>query len=73
LRNKTIVIKDITSAVIDGNTYYYIMADDEIYSTSIKTNKNLLPVLKAGDKIKISYNEGDISQIIKVEKEDNNE
>ena len=73
LRNKTIVIKDITSAVIDGNTYYYIMADDEIYSTSIKTNKNLLPVLKVGDKIKISYNEGDISQIIKVEKEDNNE
>ena len=68
LMNKKITIKSISSAVIDGNTNYYIIDTDENkYYSSIKTSKNLLPFLKSGDSISISYNEGAVSQIIKIE------
>ena len=70
--NKKITIKSISSAVIDGNTNYYIVDTDEnMYYSSIKTSKNLLPFLKSGDSISISYNEGSVSQIIKIERSGN--
>jgi len=72
LMNKKITIKSISSAVIDGNTNYYIVDTDEnMYYSSIKTSKNLLPFLKSGDSISISYNEGAVSQIIKIERSGN--
>lgn len=71
---KTIEIKNISNAVIDGNTYYYIVSkDNELFSASIKVNKNILPFLKSGDIIDISYNESVISNIITLEKGKNNE
>lgn len=66
---KEIIISNITSAIIDGNTSYYIIDNDNnLYTVSIKVNKNLLPFLIKGDKVKISYNEGDISQIVSISK-----
>ena len=66
---KEIIISSITNAVIDGNTYYYIVdAEGSLYSTSIKTNKNILPFLKKDDKINISYVDGTVSQITKLER-----
>lgn len=54
---KNITIKSISSAIIDGNTYYYIKDDDnQKYRVSIKINNSLLPFLKVGDSIEISYN-----------------
>ncbi len=54
---KEITIQSITTAIIDGNTYYYLEDEDEQkYKVSIKTNKNKLPFLKEGDTITIKYN-----------------
>ena len=71
---KTIKIKSITNSVIDGNTYYYIVSDsNELFSASIKVNKNLLPFIKINDVVKIVYNKGTISNILSIEKEKTNE
>ena len=66
---KDIVITNISSAVIEGNTSYYIVDEEnKFYTVSIKTNKNLLPYLIKGDKVEITYNEGEISQIVSISK-----
>ena len=71
---KEIVIKDITSAVIEGNTSYYITdTNNNLYIASIKINKNLLPFLTKESKVNISYNEGEISQIIGISIGEENE
>ena len=41
--------------------------NDLMYYSSIKSNKNLLPFLKSGDKVKISYKENSVSQIFAIE------
>lgn len=67
LKNKEITIKSITSAVVDSNTYYYITDEDnKLYYVSIKVNKERLPFVKSGDKLIITYNEGNVSQIIRI-------
>lgn len=67
--SKTITIKSITNAVIDGNTYYYIVDDkDNLYYVSIKNGKKILPFIKKEDVIKISYNEDTVNQILSIEK-----
>ena len=69
LKRKEIIINSITTAVIDGNTYYYITdKDNDLYSASIKVNKNILPFLNSGDEITISYNESTVNQIVSVER-----
>ena len=64
---KEITIKSIKTAVLDGTTYYYLK-DDDIYRASLKVNQNVLPFLSIDDKIKITYKESDIKEIIKIEK-----
>ena len=67
LKTKEIVVKSITNAVIDGNTYYYITGEDNnLYYASIKVNKDKLPFIKNGDKLSITYSDGSVSQIIKI-------
>ena len=70
LITKTITIKNITSHVIDSNTYFYITdIENKNYKVSIKTY-DLLPFLKTNDKIKISYlKESDVIDISKIIKE----
>ncbi len=52
---KEIVIKRISSAIIDGNTYYYIVdTSNKKYKVSISVSDNL-PFLVSGSKIKIGY------------------
>lgn len=64
LQEKTMTIADIITAVIDGNTYYYIKDSDNInYSISIKEGRNILPFLKSGDEVVITYSEGVVNQI----------
>lgn len=54
--DKEITINSITSAIIDGNSYYYITDNNnDRYRVSIKINKDLIPFLKNNQKIKISY------------------
>ncbi len=70
LKTKEIAIKTIKEVIIDGNTYYYIVSDDnQKYKVSIKTNKNLLPFISVGDKVKVSYSaESDVITIKDIEK-----
>jgi len=68
LIEKTITIQSINSAVIDGNTNYYIVDENNnLYSASIKVAKDILPFLKKEDLITISYNDRIVSQIASIE------
>ena len=73
LQEKTITISDITTAVIDGNMYYYLTdSENNRYSASIKDGRNILPFLNVDDEVVITYSEGTIGQIatIKYNNED---
>lgn len=60
-----ILIKDIKEVNIDGNTYYYIIDNDnKKYSVSIKVNRDLLPFISVGDKLSISYLENSDSEVL---------
>ncbi len=63
---KEITIKNITNAVIDGNTYYYIVDNNnQKYRISIKVDKKKVPFLSTNQTIKIKYsNESDVIEII---------
>lgn len=71
LLDKHIIIKSITSANIDGNTAYYFRdTDGNKYKALIKVNEEVLPFLKAEDKLKIYYiSEEKLTNVIKLEKE----
>ncbi|MBQ3306602.1 MAG: CvpA family protein [Bacilli bacterium] len=56
LFEKDITVKNVVDVVVDGNTFYYFMDENDYrYKASIKVNKDLLPFLKDGDVIHISY------------------
>jgi len=63
---KEIIIKNITSAVIDGNTYYYITDNNnQKYRISIKVDKKQVPFLSTNQTIKVKYSsESDVIEII---------
>ena len=61
----TITVEGISSAVVGGNSVYYIKATDgKIYTAGIEVSKNL-PFIKAGDTIKatVDAEKGVISAI----------
>ena len=65
IKDEKIVIASIKDVVIDGNTYYYITDEkNNLYVAKINVEKILLPYLKAGDTITISYNKGERSNSI---------
>ena len=65
---KKIIIKTINSAIIDGNSYYYIVDNDnKKYKASIKINNTLLPFLTSGSEVEISYNKvQDVIDIVSI-------
>lgn len=68
-KEKSIIVKSVRTAIIDGNTYYYITDTDNLnYMTSIKTNRELLPFIKEKDELKITYKEGNINEISQLER-----
>ncbi|MBQ6841114.1 MAG: CvpA family protein [Bacilli bacterium] len=69
LKEKTITIKEVTNAVIDGNTYYYFTdTEGNLYSASIKVDKNILPFMKSGQKYKVTYSESEVNILASIEK-----
>jgi len=68
LTEKVIQIKEITSAIMDGNTYYYILdMNNNKYYVSINTNKKLLPFLKTNATVTIKVSkEIDVTEIIEI-------
>ena len=67
LKTKTITIKEITSYVIDSNTYFYILDEaNQKYKVSLKIDETL-PFIKKGNKLKIGYiSEKNIIEISKI-------
>lgn len=56
LASKDIIVHSVTNALIDGNTYYYFMDEDNNkYKVSIKVDKDNLPFLKEDDHITIYF------------------
>ncbi len=67
LQSKEITIKNITTAVIDGNSYYYLTdSDNNLYYGSISVDKTKFPFLKKDDKIKVTYTDGEVKEIVKI-------
>jgi hypothetical protein len=66
LVKKEITVKNITTANINGYTYYYIEDNSNKYKISISLS-DLLPFVKSGDKLEIGYYETN-SEVIDVEK-----
>lgn len=68
LVDKSIVIKSISTANIEGNTYYYFTTDDnKKYYVSINVDSKNLPYVKVGDTLNIKlYNESDVTEIIEI-------
>lgn len=68
LITKNIKIGYINQADIDGTTYFYITdTDNQKYYTSIKNDRKVLPFLKVGDVIEITYSDTkDIIEIINI-------
>ena len=66
LRTLEAVVTSVSTAVIEGNTHYYIQVEnsDHIFTASIQ-NDNILAVIKAGDTISIKYIDSD-SQFIEL-------
>ena len=66
LRTLEAVVTSVSTAVIEGNTHYYIQVEnsDHIFTASIQTD-NILAVIKAGDTISIKYIDSD-SQFIEL-------
>ena len=66
LVKKEIIVKTLSTANINGYTYYYISDENSKYKISISLSDHL-PFLKEGDKLKIGYYETN-QEIIEVEK-----
>ena len=63
---ETILIENISSAVLDGTTYYYLKTADDVYRVSLKVSQDKLPFLNIGDTIEIVYKESEIKEIISI-------
>ncbi len=58
LLTKEFTVENVGSAVKEGNTYYYLQmkGSDKVFTAFIQLS-DLLAVIKAGDKVKVSYME----------------
>ena len=60
LIEEKIKIKTISTAYIDGNSYYFITSsDNKKYKASIKVDENVMPFLKIGDEITVYHDNSD--------------
>ena len=51
----TATVEEIYTAIIEGNSYYYIIADGNLYIAPISSGKYVLPILKVGDNVSVTY------------------
>ena len=68
LENATITVQNIVTAIIDGNTHYYITDENNtLYTVSIKVNRDILPFVKAGNVLNVTYQKGNVNNITKLD------
>jgi hypothetical protein len=64
LTTKEITVSSITTAIINGYTYYYITdTENKKYMVSITVNKELLPFVTKDSKVTVSYQNADSNVI----------
>ncbi len=56
-------VVDIKSAVVGGNTTYYILLDDNNLYTAAITVSDSLPFIKSGDKVTLTVTENTVSEL----------
>ena len=62
--NLEITVNEIYNVIIDGNTYYYLVDENNNkYRVSIKISSNKLPFVKVGDKLEITYSGKEVREI----------
>lgn len=61
---KEVIINNLKTVIIDGNTNYYFDDNNQKYKVSITINKDLLPFINNGDKVKIKYNK--VREVIEI-------
>ena len=68
--SEEITVSQISSVVIDGVSYYYLISSKgDKYKVSIKVEKDLLPFVQVGDRLKVYYKEKqEVTSIIQIEK-----
>lgn len=66
VKEEKIKITEISTSVLDGTTYYYLKSNDQVYRSSIKVNQTILPFIKIGDIVTITYKEDELNEIIKI-------
>lgn len=64
-KEKEIVVESIKTAMINGNTYYYLTDEDgKKYRAAIKVDERNLPFVSSGDTLTIQYkSETDVTEI----------
>jgi hypothetical protein len=68
LTTKEITVSSVVTAIMNGNTYYYITdTDKQKYMVSITVNKELLPFVGKDSKVTVSYQKTD-SDVITLSK-----
>lgn len=68
LTTKEITVSSVVTAIMNGNTYYYITdTDNQRYMVSITVNKELLPFVGKDSKVTVSYQKTD-SDVITLSK-----
>ena len=68
LIDRNIVIKNINTANIDGNTYYYFTTvDNKKYYVSINVDSKRLPFVSVGDRLDVKiFKESEVTEIIEI-------
>jgi len=66
--SKSVTVSEIYTAIIEGNTYYYIVdSDSNLYVASINAGKYSLPLLSVGDNVTVeAFDTGTYFDVIEV-------
>lgn len=56
------IVTAVTTAVVDGNSVYYIQIGENIYKAGISVSDKL-PFLKAGDNVKLTVKDGNVKAL----------
>lgn len=67
IKSSTITVTNVKSAIIDGNTYYYLIdTEGNKYKVKITVDPNGLPFVETNSVLNIKYKDNDIKEIVKI-------
>ena len=67
VKSSTITVTDVKSAIIDGNTYYYLIdTEGNRYKVKITVDPNGLPFVGIDSVLNIKYKNNGINEIVKI-------